>query len=86
MNMCRSKNPGQRTGRREKEKESVGQLLKLFQLFKYRMGTIHLRLGAPIEFSLRHKKNPREDIQQLAITCFREVASQLMVTPTAYSR
>ena len=66
----------------EKKKKIVGQLLKIFQLFKYRMGTIHLRLGAPIEFSLRHKKNPREDIQQLAITCFREVASQLMVTPT----
>ena len=79
--------PEQKTLARElagekKKKESVGQLLKIFQLFKYRMGTIHLRLGAPIEFSLRHKKNPREDIQQLAITCFREVASQLMVTPT----
>ena len=73
-------------GGEKKKKESVGQLLKIFQLFKYRMGTIHLRLGAPIEFSLRHKKIQEKIFNNWQLRASEKSLSQLMVTPTAYSR
>lgn len=68
----------------KKKKESPKELLKLFKLFSYQLGNIHIKMGHPIktrDFGL--EEVPRDYVQQLAFDCFRKVGSRLMITPTA---
>lgn len=76
-------------GGAKKKKESTRQLLGLFGLFAKQFGSIHLRLGKPVEVNHGQlEKNDGEDFikkftQDLAFRCFREVGRNMMVTPTS---
>ncbi|MCF8058320.1 MAG: 1-acyl-sn-glycerol-3-phosphate acyltransferase [Bacteriovoracaceae bacterium] len=76
-------------GGAQKKKESTRQLLGLFKLFAYQFGSIHVRLGKPIEVnhqSINIEDEPQEFkkfTQDLAFKCFREVGRSMMVTPTS---
>lgn len=76
-------------GGAKKKKESTGQLLGLFKLFAYQFGSIHVRLGKPVEVTdqLKEKGDDGEWLkkytQDVAFKCFREVGRGMMVTPTS---
>lgn len=76
-------------GGAKKKKESTGQLLGLFKLFAYQFGSIHMRLGKPVEVqsSVLSQVEEGEELkkytQDLAFKCFREVGRGMMVTPTS---
>ncbi|MCY4523857.1 MAG: 1-acyl-sn-glycerol-3-phosphate acyltransferase, partial [Halobacteriovoraceae bacterium] len=71
----------------KKKKESFKQLFGLFKLFSYQLGSIHIKLGNPIEInSLRPNAAPgvmKREIEYLAFQCFREVGRNMLVTPTS---
>lgn len=73
----------------KKKKESTKQLLGLFKLFAYQFGSIHLRLGKPVEVNnqklkvLGEGEEAKTFTQDLAFKCFREVGRNMMVTPTS---
>jgi glycerol-3-phosphate O-acyltransferase len=64
-----------------KQKESTGQLFKLFKIFSYQFGSIHINVGAP--FVATHYDDLKKKSQTLAFDCFREVGKKLMVTPSS---
>lgn len=76
-------------GGAKKKKESPTQILGLVKLFAYQFGSIHVRLGKPIEVA--HSKLATDEssdfhkkfTQDLAFKCFREVGRSMMVTPTS---
>lgn len=68
----------------KKKKESVGQLFKLFKLFSYQMGTVHLSVGDPVDSeSLEPQNDLKKLTQHLAFDCFRSVGNNMMITPTS---
>lgn len=66
----------------KKVQENIFQLLKLVKFLSRRFGTVHIKLGKPIE-----KKGPFEDLkkttQELAFECFRSVGKGMVVTPSS---
>lgn len=76
-------------GGAKKKKESTRQLFGLFKLFAYQFGSIHVRLGRPVEVNnqnLNIDEDPhafKKFTQDLAFKCFREVGKSMMVTPTS---
>jgi glycerol-3-phosphate O-acyltransferase len=76
-------------GGAKKKKESPTQLLGLFKLFAYQFGSIHVRLGKPVEVAHSQLVNDesadfhKKFTQDLAFKCFREVGRSMMVTPTS---
>ncbi len=76
-------------GGAKKKKESTGQLLGLFKLFAYQFGSIHMRLGKPVEVQaevlseIEEGEELKKYTQDLAFKCFREVGRGMMVTPTS---
>lgn len=67
----------------KKVKESTGQLLRIFKLFAYRFGSVHIDFGRPIEFKRRKSVELKKETQDLAFECFREVGKNMTVTPTS---
>ena len=79
--------PEQKTMTRElegakKKKESIGQLLKLFKLFSYQLGSIHIRIGTPV-VAEEIEGEIKKTTWNLAYSCFREVGKNMLVTPTS---
>lgn len=75
-------------GGAKKKKESTRQLLGLFGLFAKQFGSIHVRLGKPVEVGSQNLEDDNEEFhkkhtQDLAFRCFREVGRNMMVTPTS---
>lgn len=64
---------------RKKSKESSTQLLKLFKLLKKELGTIHIKIGQPLENP--DQKLNRINTQKLAFKCYRAVGKGMSVTP-----
>jgi glycerol-3-phosphate O-acyltransferase len=83
------KSLAQELGGAKKKKESTRQLLGLFGLFAKQFGSIHVRLGKPVEVNTGQlMKTDTDDsikkfTQDLAFRCFREVGHNMMVTPTS---
>ena len=80
--------PEQKTLTRElggakKKKESTKELLKVFQILRYKLGSIHIRLSNPINFNLQPNIETKNQIRELAFNCFRSVGLQMIITPTA---
>lgn len=78
--------PEQRSLARElrggrKTQESTKQLYKIFRIFTYHMGSIHIRLSPPIE-APEIIGDLRESTQKLAFNCFFQVAKNMLVTPS----
>ncbi|OFZ21189.1 MAG: hypothetical protein A2202_07165 [Bdellovibrionales bacterium RIFOXYA1_FULL_36_14] len=65
----------------KKHKESFFRLFKIFKIFAYRMGSVHIRLGQPVDPP--HLENSKKNIQTLAFNCFREVGNNILVTPSS---
>jgi len=65
----------------KKHKESFGQFLKVFKIFTYRLGSVHIKVGKPVE--PKPIENSKKQIQDLAFDCFREVGNNMLVTPTS---
>jgi len=65
----------------KKEKESASQLLKIFKLFTRKLGTIHLTLDHPI--SVPEIEDLKLATQEIAFRCYRQVAKNMLVTPTS---
>ncbi len=66
---------------RKKEKESTAQLLKIFSLFKKKMGSVHVNFGEGIV--VEEVSDLKESTQELAFKCFREVGRNMPVTPSS---
>lgn len=66
----------------KKRPENSGQLLKLVNLFSKNFGSIHIRLGKPVEPDW-HESDAKRLTQNLAFTCFRRVGANMPVTPTS---
>ena len=68
----------------KKKKESITQLFKIFKIFSYQMGTVHLSVGEGVDYEVLE---PQDDLkkltQHLAFDCFRSVGSNMMITPTS---
>lgn len=70
----------------KKKKESGRQLLKLFYLFSKQFGEVYIRFGKPVEaskFIAPGVYPQKEDIQQCAFECFREVGRNMSINPSA---
>jgi len=68
----------------KKQKESLGQLLKILKIFSYQMGTVHLSVGEPVDLdSLEPKDDLKKLTQHLAFDCFRVVGKNMMITPSS---
>ncbi|MCY4523690.1 MAG: 1-acyl-sn-glycerol-3-phosphate acyltransferase [Halobacteriovoraceae bacterium] len=66
---------------KKKRKESLRQLFKLFKLFSYQLGNIHIKLAKPvIPFQMQ---DSRKAVEKLAFKCFRRVGKNMSVTPTS---
>ncbi|MAW06765.1 MAG: hypothetical protein CME61_00620 [Halobacteriovoraceae bacterium] len=70
-------------GGASKKKESTKELLKVFHIFRYKLGSIHIRLGDPINFQINAVDEVKKQIQNLAFSCFRSVGSKMLITPTS---
>ena len=76
-------------GGAKKKKESSRQLLSLFGLLAKQFGSIHVRLGKPIEINstelleIHGDDKLKKFTQEIAFRCFREVGRNMMVTPTS---
>lgn len=68
-------------GGAKKEKESASQLFKVFKLFTRKLGTIHMKLGAPI--AAPDVSDLKGATQEIAFSCYRTVAKNMLVTPTS---
>ncbi len=64
-----------------KKKESLRQLFKVFKVFFYQLGSIHIRLGKPV--SPKNISDRKKQVQTLAFDCFREVGRNMLVTPSS---
>lgn len=67
----------------KKKKESTRQLFGLFKLFAYQFGSVHINLGKPIIAVKEANEDLKQQTQNLAFKCFREVGRHMMVTPTS---
>ncbi|MBT6325937.1 MAG: hypothetical protein HOJ35_08205 [Bdellovibrionales bacterium] len=67
----------------KKTKETPMQLLKLFKLFSYQLGSIHINISAPINSTFNLDNNIKTFTQDLAFDCFRAVGARMVVTPTS---
>jgi len=80
--------PEQRSLTRElgggkKNKESTKELLKILKILKYKLGSIHIKVGEGIDSEKYQNYSTKESAQKLAFDCFRSVGSKMMVTPTS---
>ncbi len=66
----------------KKEKEKPTQLLKLFQLFKKKLGTVHIRLSEGIVIP-DVSEDLKENTQKIAFDVFRAVGKNMPVTPSS---
>ena len=73
----------QELGGAKKNKESTTELLKVFKVLKYKLGSIHIKVGNGISGSSYKNFSTKESAQKLAFDCFRSVGSKMMVTPTS---
>ncbi|MBL6988128.1 MAG: 1-acyl-sn-glycerol-3-phosphate acyltransferase [Bacteriovoracaceae bacterium] len=64
-----------------KKKESFLQILKLYKIFSYQLGSVHIRLGKPIE--PLEQEDERQKIQKLAFGCFHSVGKNIVVSPSS---
>lgn len=71
----------------KKKKESATQILGLVKMFAYQFGSIHIKLGHPVEVDSIDLNSEDLDLkkytQDIAFKCFREVGRNMMVTPTS---
>ena len=67
----------------KKTKETPMQLLKLFKLFSYQLGSIHINISNPIISTFNLDHNIKTFTQDLAFDCFRAVGARMVVTPTS---
>jgi len=70
-------------GGAKKNKESTKELLKVFKVLKYKLGSIHIKVGNGISGANYKNFSTKERAQKLAFDCFRSVGSKMMVTPTS---
>lgn len=68
-------------GGAQKEAESTKQLLKVFKIFKKKLGTIHVRISKP--FEVKEIPDIKECTQKLAFDCFNQIAKEMPVTPSS---
>lgn len=66
----------------KKEKEKASQLLKLFNLFNKKLGTVHVRLSKGIVVE-QVKDDIKGKTQEIAFDCFKAVGRAMPVTPTS---
>lgn len=66
---------------KKKKRESTGQILKIFKIFSYQFGNIHITLGDPV--SPPPEEDTHKATQKLAFECFRIVGKNMSVTPTS---
>ncbi|MBF0360020.1 MAG: 1-acyl-sn-glycerol-3-phosphate acyltransferase [Oligoflexia bacterium] len=69
----------------KKQKESFGQLFKLYKFVTKRFGTVHLRLNDPILSPKidEQKLDLKQKTQQLAHKCYRMVGRGMKITPSS---
>jgi glycerol-3-phosphate O-acyltransferase len=67
----------------KKTKESTGQLLKIFKILSYRLGTIHIHLSEPVASEDFKNNDQKKWTQDLAFECYRMVGKNMMVTPSS---
>ncbi|OUR97882.1 hypothetical protein A9Q84_06710 [Halobacteriovorax marinus] len=67
----------------KKSKESTGQLFGLVKLFSYQFGSVHINLGTPVKGEKTSEETLKEDVQNLAFECFRNVGANMHVTPSS---
>ena len=70
-------------GGAKKNKESTTELLKVLKVLKYKLGSIHIKVGEGICGAIYENYSTKERAQKLAFDCFRSVGSKMMVTPTS---
>ena len=73
-------------GGAKKKKESAAQIFALVKVFTYQFGSIHIRLGKPVEVTKEDTEQTldlKKYTQDVAFKCFREVGRNMMVTPTS---
>ncbi|MFK7826385.1 MAG: 1-acyl-sn-glycerol-3-phosphate acyltransferase [Oligoflexales bacterium] len=68
----------------KKNPESFLQLFGLFNILKKHLGTVHVRVGKPISVPTKIDE-PKKMAQNIAFSCFREVANGTPITPVALS-
>lgn len=78
--------PEQRSMAREmgggtKKKEQTKDLLKIFKLFKRKLGTIHIKVNDPI--AVTEVKDIKQTTYELAFDCYRAVGKGMVVTPSS---
>jgi len=69
-------------GGAKKEPEKATQLLKLFNLFNKRLGTIHIHFGEGVEIR-ELTGDLKETTQALAFDCFKAVGRGMPITPSS---
>jgi len=70
-------------GGAKKKTESTRELLKLYKVFSYQLGTIHLQISPPIESKIERLEDLKDTTQNLAFNCFRAVGRKMLVTPSS---
>ncbi|MDH4467235.1 MAG: 1-acyl-sn-glycerol-3-phosphate acyltransferase [Bacteriovoracaceae bacterium] len=65
----------------KKERESFFQLAKIIKIFGKKFGSLHIRIGHPIEAMDLEDQKLRT--QELAFECFRKVGEGIPITPVA---
>ena len=68
----------------KKSPESFLQLFGIFNVLKKHLGTVHVRVGKPICVPSQIDE-PKKMTQNIAFSCFREVANGIPITPVALS-
>jgi glycerol-3-phosphate O-acyltransferase len=63
----------------KKKKESTSQLLKIFKIFKRKLGTIHVRFSSGIK--VNEYTDLKETTRRLAFDCFRAIGNAMPITP-----
>ncbi len=82
--------PEQRSLARElkggkKKAESFFEILKVMKIFSYQLGSVHIKLGTPLQKDsvLDPAVDPKIATQNLAFRCFFQVGSNMMITPSS---
>lgn len=65
----------------KKKKESFWQIIKGVQIFIKQLGSVHIRLGIPVES--KPASTIKEIAQNLAFECFRTVSKNMVITPSS---
>jgi glycerol-3-phosphate O-acyltransferase len=63
----------------KKKKESTRGLLKIFKVFKRKLGTIHVRFSPGIK--VEKYNHTKEEVQKLAFDCFTAIGKGMPITP-----